>query len=50
MLGVGLLLQHLAGVGGEAGPVVAELEPSPLPVRVVGCHRARDVELLARVP
>jgi hypothetical protein len=30
--------------GGEAGLVVAEVEPPPLPLGVVGGHRARNVE------
>jgi hypothetical protein len=34
---------------GEAGPIVAEVEPLPLPLCVVGGHRAGDVELPARV-
>jgi hypothetical protein len=35
---------------GEAGPVIAEVKLSPLPLRVVGGHRAGDVELPARLP
>jgi hypothetical protein len=27
-----------------------EIEPSLLPIRVVGCHHARQVQLLARIP
>jgi hypothetical protein len=46
--GVGLLLQHFAGVGGEAGAGVEEIEPPPLPIRVVGGNCAGDVLLPAR--
>jgi hypothetical protein len=35
---------------GEAGAGVAEVEPPPLPVHVVGGHRAGDVLLPARAP
>jgi hypothetical protein len=41
--GGGLLPEHLAGVGGKAGLGVAELEPPPLPVRVVGGHLKRPL-------
>jgi hypothetical protein len=39
--GVKILLKHLPGVRWEAGDVVAEVEPSLLPLHVVGCHGTR---------
>jgi hypothetical protein len=48
--GDGLRHQHLPGVWWEAGTVVAELEPSLLPIRIVGGHRAWRVQPLVRVP
>jgi hypothetical protein len=48
--GVGLRHQHLPGVRWEAGTVVAEVEPPLLPIRIVGGHSARWVQLLVCVP
>jgi hypothetical protein len=47
---VGLPHQHLPGVRWEADAVVAEVEPSFPPIRIVGGHGARRVQLLARIP
>jgi hypothetical protein len=48
--GIGLPHQHLLDVRWEAGAVVAEVEPSLLPIHVVGSHGAQRVQLLARIP
>jgi hypothetical protein len=49
MPGGGSLPEHQAGVRGEAGLVVAEIEPPPLPACIVG-HRAGDVVVHALTP
>jgi hypothetical protein len=45
-----LLPHDLAGPGWKVGLVVTEVVPPPLPLGVVGGHRAGDVELPARLP
>jgi hypothetical protein len=47
---IGLLPHDLAGPGRQAGLIVAQVEPPPLPLGVVGGHHAGDVELPARLP
>jgi hypothetical protein len=48
--GDGPLPEHQASVRGEAGFVIAEVEPPPLPARIIGRHHARDVVVLALDP